>query len=222
MKQYQIERFEKNGVSVNTVYVVKPGDTISGIRKTVKRLGGDPKDLEKVDPNFLKGLAPGQFVYFNSKLPRAEEFNNKVIHTHELERCPYKSITVFKTNFKEKIDNYVGYSNAWKEVLSLNRIDPADFETKDKVDLKIYHSKKVFDLGTTKGQLQKNNLDQQLAKNIEVVTEKVLISAERAPASEESHGPGGPVYIGMIVLVAALVLAYRSSKKKIALDSTDQ
>lgn len=222
MKQYQVEVFEKNGVSVNAVYIVKPGDTISNIRKTVKRLGGEPKDLEKIDPNFKKGLAPGQFVYFHSDLPRADEFKDKIIHTHELERCPYQLITVYKNNFKDKIDDYAGYPNAWKEVLSVNRFDSADFETKDSVEIKIYHSKKTFGMNTPKGQSSKNILDQQLAKNIEVVAEKVLVSSERAPASaEEKHGLGGPVYIALIVLVVALVIAYRSSKKKIALDSTD-
>ena len=223
MKQYQTEVFVKNGVSVNVVYIVKPGDTISGIKKTVKRLGGEPKDLEKIDPAFKKGLAPGKFIYFHSDLPRAEELKDKVINTHELERCPYQLVTIYKkSNYKDKIDQYAGYQNAWMEVVAVNGFEVSEFETKDSIELKIYHSKKMFGANNPKDQIQKNILDQQLAKNIEVPTENVLVSSDRAPASqEEEHGPGGLVYGFLVVLLIALVLAYRSSKKRVALNTTD-
>lgn len=223
MKQYETEVVVKNGVSVNTVYIVKPGDTIAGIRKTVKRLGGEPKDLEKIDPGFRKGLAPGKFVYFNSNLPRLPELEQKIINTHELERCSYQVLTVTKNDFKAKIDDVVGYNNAWIEVMQSNRFTVEDFEAKPATELKIYHAKNVFGLNNAKGQPQKNMIDQQLAQNIEVVTEKVLVNADRAPASaEENHGPGGLVWGFLVVLIIALVLAYQASKKRVALNTSDQ
>ena len=65
MKQYQTQGFVKNGIAVNAVYIVKPGDTLLGIRKTVKRLGGNPKELEKIEPSIARGLKPGHIVYIN-------------------------------------------------------------------------------------------------------------------------------------------------------------
>lgn len=226
MKQYQGEGFTKNGVEVNAVYVVKPGDTLSGIRKTVKRLGGHPKDIEKTEPHISRGLAPGQFVYFRSELPRAKDLQNKILNNHELERCPYQLVTIYKSNFKEKLDEHMGLPNAWMEVLALNRFQISDFANSPSVQVKVYHSKKSFsDLGSVSGstasQVKKNTLDSLLAQNNEVPVEKVLVAADRAPASEEKHEGSGLVYVGLPILIVALVLAYRSSKKKIALDITD-
>lgn len=220
MKQYQTQSFTKNGVTVNAVYIVKSGDTLSGIRKTVKRLGGKTADLEKIDASVVHGLAPGQFVYFNSSLPRADESSKKVLNNHELERCPYQVLTLTKLNFKATLDDYVGYPNAWIEVLALNRFKMSDFVTNTSVQVKVYHAKKSFaETNTVKGQVQKNFLDQQLALVNEKTTEANLVIAERAPASEEPHKAGGGlVTLGFIVLIVMFVLAYRASKKSIALD----
>lgn len=223
MKQYQAQSFFKNGVQVNAVYIVKSGDTLSGIRKTVKRLGGNPKELEKTDPNMSRGLAPGQFVYFHSDLARDKELQDKVLHNHELERCPYQIVTLSRGDFKEKLDAHVGYKNAWIEILAANRFQVSDFANSPSVQVKVYHAKKTFtDLASANVQTQKSNLDLLLAQNNEVATEKVLVVPDRAPASEEKHeGPGSLVYFGFPILVIALIIAYRSSKKKIALDITD-
>lgn len=223
MKKYQVEGFVKNGVTVNAVYVVKSGDTLSGIRKTVKRLGGNPKDIEKIDPSVSRGLAPGQFVYFHSDLPRAESLLGKVLNNHELERCSYQLVRVFKDNYKEKLDAHVGYPNAWIEVLALNRFQAADFANSPSVQFKVYHTKTTFnEQAVAQGQARKNSLDKHLAKNNEVAIEKVLVAADRAPASTDEHAsPGGLVYIGLPILIIALVLSYYNSKKKIALDTTD-
>ncbi len=227
MKQYQTQGFVKNGIAVNAVYIVKPGDTLLGIRKTVKRLGGNPKELEKIEPAIARGLAPGQFVYFHSDLERSETQQDKILNNHELERCPYQMVTLYKSNFKEKLDEHVGYKNAWIEVLALNRFQVSDFANSPSVQVKVYHAKKTFNdialaSGSFKNQTKKSNLDLQLAQNNEVSTEKVLVVPDRAPASEEKHeGPGSLVYFGFPILVIALIVAYRSSKKKIALDITD-
>lgn len=223
MKKYQAEAFVKNGVTVNAVYVIKPGDTLSAVRKTVKRLGGNPKDLEKIDPSVGSRLVPGQFVYFHSQWPRAEAQAGKVLNTHELERCSYQLVRVFKDNYKEKLDAHVGYPNAWLEVLALNRFHVSDFANSPSVQFKVYHAKTTFnEIASVQGQIRKNSLDKHLAKTNEVAVEKVLVSADRAPASAEEHAsPGGLVYIGLPILIIALVVAYYSSKKKIALDSTD-
>lgn len=225
MKQYQTQGFVKNGIAVNAVYIVKPGDTLLGIRKTVKRLGGNPKELEKIEPTISRGLAPGQFVYFHSDLDRSAEQQSKILNNHELERCSYQVVTVYKSNFKEKLDEHVGYKNAWIEVLALNRFQTSDFASSPSVQVKVYHAKKTFNelaSGSFLNQTKKNTLDLQLAQNNEVSTEKVLVVPDRAPASEEKHeGPGSLVYFGFPILVIALIIAYRSSKKKIALDITD-
>ena len=219
MKQYQTQGFVKNGIAVNAVYIVKTGDTLLGIRKTVKRLGGNPKELEKIEPAIARGLAPGQFVYFHSDLERSETQQDKILNNHELERCPYQMVTLYKSNFKEKLDEHVGYKNAWIEVLALNRFQVSDFANSPSVQVKVYHAKKTFNEIVS---VKKSNLDLQLAQNNEVSTEKVLVVPDRAPASEEKHeGPGSLVYFGFPILVIALIVAYRSSKKKIALDITD-
>lgn len=223
MKQYQAQSFTKSGITVNAVYVVKPGDTLTGIRKTVKRLGGNPADLEKIEGEMSRGLAPGQFVYFNSKLPRAEELEGKVLNNHELERCPYQLVTLKKSDYKITLDEYVGYPNAWIEVLALNRFQVSDFATNTSVQVKVYHSKKTFtDLGSAQGQIKKNSLDQQLAVTNEKTTEHTLVVAERVPASETHEAGGnGLVTVGFVVLVVMFIIAYRGSKKNIALDSGD-
>ncbi len=223
MKQYQTQTFTKSGITVNAVYIVKPGDTLSGIRKTVKRLGGKTADVEKIDAGVARGLAPGQFVYFNSSLPRADEHKEKVLNNHELERCPYQLVTLTKADFKTTLDEHIGYSNAWIEVLALNRFQVSDFATNTSVQVKVYHAKKSFaETSSAKGQGQKNSLDQQLAMANEKTTEGTLVIAERAPASEQPHDTGGGlVTIGFIILVVMFVLAYRGSKKNIALDNAD-
>lgn len=223
MKQYQAETFTKSGIKVNAVYIVKPGDTLSGIRKTVKRLGGNTAEIEKIDAAVSRGLAPGQFVYFNSSLPRAEELTDKVLNNHELERCPYQLVTLKKSDFKITLDEYVGYPNAWIEVLALNRFQVSDFATNTSVQVKVYHAKKSFAvLDTAKGSLKKNSLDQQLAIANEKTTDGTLVVAERAPAAEKPHDTAsGLVTVGFVILVVMFVLAYRGSKKNIALDNAD-
>lgn len=223
MKQYQTQTFAKSGIQVNAVYIVKPGDTLSGIRKTIKRLGGKTADIEKIDASVSRGLAPGQFIYFNSSFPRAHEHKEKVLNNHELERCPYQLVTLTKSDFKTTLDEHIGYSNAWIEVLALNRFQVSDFATNTSVQVKVYHAKKSFaETSSAQGQVQKNSLDQQLAMANEKTTEGALVIAERAPASEQPRDAGGGlVTIGFIILVVMFVLAYRGSKKNIALDNAD-
>lgn len=223
MKPYEAQTFTKSGIKVNAVYVVKSGDTLSGIRKTVKRLGGNPADLEKMDPGMARGLAPGQFVYFKSDLPRAEELMQKVLNNHELERCPYQLVTLNKSDYKAKLDQHVGYPNAWIEVMALNRFQASDFATSPSMQVKVYHAKNSFSgLVSAKGQLKNNTLDQQLALVNETNPEKFIVIAERLPASEpHKEAGGGLVTVVFVILVVMLVIAYRGIKKNIALDSGD-
>lgn len=224
MKQYEAQVFIKSGIIVNAVYIVKPGDTLSGIKKTVKRLGGNTADLEKLDPAISRGLAPGQFVYFHSNLPRAEGLAAQILNPHELERCPYQLVTLKKSDFKATLDEHMGYSNAWIEVLALNRFQVSDFSASPMVQVKVYHAKKNFtDLSSAQGSVKKNALDQQLVQMNESTVEKTVIVAERIPASEpHPEAGGGLVTIGFVILVVMLVVAYRGSKKNIALDSSDK
>lgn len=226
MKTYQTQVFQKNGINVNAVYVVKVGDTLYGIEKTVKRLGGQAKDIFKIEPELTAGLAPGQFVYFRSDWPRSPDMVERVLNNHELEKCPYQTVILKKgINFKKTLDEISGHKNGWIEILAVNRMSASDFSGSGQVQVKIFHGKVPLDRSL---QVQKANADSdrelaqlQARQDSELVTSTVARTPTSVSDKPQAEANNGLMSVGLIIFVIVFLIAYRKSKKKIAFDEGD-
>lgn len=144
MKPYPEKVFIKNGIKVNSVYIVQRGDSLYVIKNKIKRSGDDVTKIEKINTDFAFYLQPGQFVFYFSSKPRIDEQKDLVLTYYENIRSDYEVIAVTsQADLKSKIKEKVGYEDSWQTVLAQNRKSIEDIKGKDlkSLNLRLYSQK---------------------------------------------------------------------------------
>lgn len=129
VKKIADQPFEKNGVLVNAVYLVREGDTLASISRKI--YGADrTDDLLKVNPTFRNTtLDVGEKVYYNS--PNRPEDNTSLKTFYEdMGLAPEIYITAEGDNIREVAKNLLGHPAGWKEIWATN----PNIESKGAVD----------------------------------------------------------------------------------------
>ncbi|MGZ3780321.1 MAG: LysM peptidoglycan-binding domain-containing protein [Pseudobdellovibrionaceae bacterium] len=107
---------------VNTVYFARPGDTLAGISQMIYGTN-KVSELKKENPSLkARSVKPGDKIYYNS--PNRPEDSVKMISYYEDNgMAPEVYVAKSGDNIKKVSKKLLGYSNAWKEVWSLNTVD---------------------------------------------------------------------------------------------------
>lgn len=110
--------FERNGRLMNTVYIVRGGDTVSSASQKI--YGSDKSDQIIADnPHLSRSFTTGDKLYYNS--PNRPGDNSRMITYYEDNGMqPSSYVTQGNENIREVSQKLLGEQGSWKEVWATN------------------------------------------------------------------------------------------------------
>lgn len=120
VKKMKTVPYTKNGVLVNAIYFVRPGDTLSSIGNKIYG-SGSAVDLRLVNPHLKAGaLRVGQKVYYNS--PRRSQDQSRILTYYEDSNVPQQIYNASQgENIRTISKNLLGHERSWMEVWASNQ-----------------------------------------------------------------------------------------------------
>ncbi len=118
VKKIYTTPYEKNGRLLNSVYIGRPGDSVTAV--SVKIFGRDRSaDLVADNPWLGDGIKVGEKMYYNSPTRPAD--NTKVLTFYEDVGVQPQTYTAKAgDNIRTLSQNFLGFEGAWKEVWATN------------------------------------------------------------------------------------------------------
>ncbi len=110
--------FNKNGLLLNTVYIARPGDDLSGISQKI--FGNDQTAvLTQANPNLSNGVKVGDKVYYNSP-KRPQDAERMMTYYEDNGLAPTSYVAKSGDNIRVISKNLLGDQGSWKEVWATN------------------------------------------------------------------------------------------------------
>ena len=112
------DAFHRNKRLLNAVYIARPDDSITSISEKI--YGEDrSKELLADNPHLLKGVDPGDKLYYNS--PNRSEDSGSLKIYYEDVGLPAQNYTTKKNdNMRRLGTKLLGFSEGWKEIWAIN------------------------------------------------------------------------------------------------------
>ncbi len=110
--------FNKNGLLLNTVYIARPGDDLSGISQKI--FGNDQTAvLTQANPNLSNGVKVGDKIYYNSP-KRPQDAERMMTYYEDNGLAPTSYVAKSGDNIRVISKNLLGDQGSWKEVWATN------------------------------------------------------------------------------------------------------
>lgn len=125
LKKVASAPFKKNGVLLNSVYILRPNDTISSVSQKI--YGSDKSDeILTNNPHLSTTTQPGNKLYYNSPTRPTDEAT--MMTYYEDKGIPAETYTAKEgDNIREVASTLLGFPEAWKEVWSVNSVESKQF-----------------------------------------------------------------------------------------------
>ena len=120
VRKMQTVPYSKNGVLVNSIYFVRPGDSLASIGSKIYG-NGSAVDFTLVNPHLKAGsLKVGQKVYYNS--PNRSQDRSRLLTYYEDVRMPAQTYSASKgENIRTVAKNLLGHPRSWMEIWASNQ-----------------------------------------------------------------------------------------------------
>lgn len=118
VKKIKSVPFNKGGQLLNTVYIVRPGDTISSV--STKIYGQDrTTDILAANPHLNRSFSTGDKLYYNSP-NRPTDGNQLLTYYEDIGQSPQTYEAQAGENIREVSKNLLGDASSWKEIWATN------------------------------------------------------------------------------------------------------
>ncbi len=118
LKKIASHPFSKNGTLLNSVYIMREGDTLQSVSQKI--YGGDrTSEILAHNPHLNSSTKPGNKLYYNS--PTRSTDSTKMLTYYEDKGIPSEVyMTKEGDNIREFSAGLLGFPDAWKEVWATN------------------------------------------------------------------------------------------------------
>lgn len=127
----------KNGYNANTVYIVRPGDTMDGISEKIYGNAGRADELYEINPNLRRSMRVGDKVYYNS--PQRPNDKATMLTFYEDNNVPSQMyVAQAGDNIRMVSQDLLGDERSWMEIWATNPGVTSKWELSEGTELRYW------------------------------------------------------------------------------------